>query len=62
MLKNLCLLVKRIIVSAFILYGYNLIVTPLNLTIPINIITVSLLTIFGIPALLSLIVILVLLF
>lgn len=62
MLKKIVVLVKRIIVSAFILYGYNLIVSPLDLSIPINMITVVLLTIFGIPALLSLIVILVLVF
>lgn len=62
MLKKLFFVVKRVIVSAFLLYGYNLIVTPLNLAIPINIITISLLTLFGIPALLSLIVILVLVF
>lgn len=62
MLKKIFVLIKRIIVSAFLLYGYNLIVAPLNLMIPINIITVTLLTIFGIPALLSLIIILVLIF
>lgn len=62
MLKKIFVIVKRIIVSAFILYGYNLIVSPLDLSIPINIITVGLLTVFGIPALLSLIVILVLVF
>lgn len=62
MLKKLLVIVKRIIVSSFILYGYNLIVSPLNLMIPINVITVGLLTVFGIPALLSLIIILVLIF
>lgn len=62
MLKKIFVLIKRIIVSAFLLYGYNLIVAPLNLMIPINIITLTLLTIFGIPALLSLIIILVLIF
>lgn len=62
MLKKIIQVIRRIIVSAFLLYGYNLIVSPLNLAIPINIITVGLLTIFGIPALLSLIVILVLVF
>lgn len=62
MLKKILVIIKRIIVSAFLLYGYNLIVSPLDLAIPINIITVGLLTIFGIPALLSLIVILVLVF
>ena len=55
MIKKIGSFLKRIIVSAFILYGYNLIAAPLNIIIPINVITVLLLSIFGIPALLSLI-------
>ena len=62
MLKKLFNLIKRIVVSAFVLYGYNLLVIPINLIIPINIITVSLLTIFGLPALFSLIIILIVVF
>lgn len=62
MLKKLFHLIRRVVVSAFVLYGYNLIVVPLNMMIPINIITVGLLTIFGVPALVSLIVILVLVY
>ena len=62
MLKKLFNLIKRIVISAFVLYGYNLLVTPINLIIPINIITVTLLTIFGLPALFSLIIILIVVF
>ncbi len=62
MLRKIFNIIKKIVVSAFILYGYNLLVGPLNLYIPINIITVLLLTIFGIPALISLIVILLIVF
>lgn len=62
MIKKLLNLLKRIIISAFILYGYNLIVTPINLTIPINLITLSLITFFGLPALFALIVILIVIF
>lgn len=62
MIKKLVSLMKRIIVSAFILYGYNLIAAPLNIIIPINVITVLLLSIFGIPALLSLILIFLLIY
>ena len=62
MIKKLLNLLKRIIISAFILYGYNLIVTPINLTIPINLITISLITFFGLPALFALIVILIVIF
>lgn len=62
MLKKIFSVIKRIIVSSFVLYGYNLIVGPLNMVIPINIITVGLLTIFGVPALVALITILVLVY
>ena len=62
MLKKRFPIIKRIIVSSFVLYGYNLIVGPLNMVIPINIITVGLLTIFGVPALVGLITILVLVY
>lgn len=44
---------KRIVFSSFLLYGYNLLMGPLNLIIPINIITVVSISIFGVPALLS---------
>lgn len=62
MLKTIFKYIKRIVLSIFILYGYNLISQSLGLMIPINIYTVALLTIFGIPALLALIFILVLVF
>lgn len=62
MLKKIFSIVKKIIISSFVLYGYNLIAAPLGLIIPINIITVSLLTILGMPALFSLIIILLLMF
>jgi len=62
MLKKILKLFKRIVISAFILYGYNLIASPLNLMVPINIISVSILTILGIPALFALIIILVVIF
>lgn len=50
---------QKILVSSFLLYGYNVIVAPLSLIIPINVITVLALTIFGIPALFSFILILI---
>lgn len=62
MFKKIYELIKKIVISAFILYGYNLIAAPINLIIPINIITISVLTIFGIPSLLLLILILVIAF
>ena len=62
MLKKVFNILKKIIISSFILYGYNLIASPINLIIPINIYTVGILTIFGLPSIFSLIVILVLIF
>ncbi len=62
MLKKILKLAKKIIVSAFFIYGYNIIMAPLNLIIPINIITVLAVTLFGFPMLLSLIVILLIVF
>lgn len=62
MLKKFLVLLKRIIFSSFLLYGYNMIVNPLNLMIPINIITIGALTIFGIPALMSFILVYLIVF
>ena len=62
MLKAIIKILKRIIISSFLLYGYNLIVQPMGITIPINIITVSLLTVLGVPALMALISIVVLIY
>lgn len=62
MLKKLYSLLKKIVISAFALYGYNLIAAPTGLIIPINIITISILTLLGIPSLVFLIIILVVIF
>ena len=45
---------KKIIISSFLLYGYNILVTPLNLIIPLNIYTVTIISILGIPSLVAL--------
>lgn len=58
MIKKIFGMIKRIIMGAFLIYGYNLIAAPLNLVIPINLITVFCVSLFGFPALLSFIVIL----
>lgn len=62
MIKRILSVFKKIIVSAFILYGYNLIAVSLNMIIPINFITVGSLTILGIPALFAFILIHILIF
>jgi len=59
MLKKILKIIKRIIISFFLLYGYNIIVQPLGLIIPINIFTVGVLSILGVPALLCLIFVLI---
>ena len=61
MLNKLTQILKKLVVSFLMLYGYNIIV-PTVAIIPINIITVLLLTIFGLPALIFLIIIRVLLY
>jgi pro-sigmaK processing inhibitor BofA len=55
MFKIIKKVVKRIIFSFVILYGLNVIVSSINIFIPINIFTISIVSILGIPGLLSLI-------
>lgn len=62
MLKRIFSLLKKVVISAFALYGYNLIAAPTGLIIPINLITVSILTFLGLPSLVFLIIILVVIF
>ena len=59
MLKILFKIIKRIVISSFLLYGYNLIVQPIGLIIPINVITIGAISILGVPALLCLIFIMI---
>lgn len=54
-LKNIILLIKKIVLSAFVLYGYNLIAVNFNMIIPINYITVGLMTVLGAPVLVALV-------
>lgn len=62
MLKKIFTFLKKIIFSAFVLYGYNLIMAPLSLMVPINIVTVLVVTLLGLPSLFGFIVILLVLF
>ena len=45
---------KKILLGFIVLYGYNMIATNFNLVIPINLITVGLVSLLGFPALFSL--------
>ena len=59
LLKFILKIVKRIIISSFLLYGYNILVQPVGLIIPINIFTIAAISILGVPALLCLIFIMI---
>ena len=61
MLNKLILILKKIVVGFLILYGYNLLV-PTAAIISINLITVFITTLFGIPGLIVLIIIRVLIY
>ena len=55
MLKKFLVLLERIIISVLLIYAYNKLSLPLNIIIPINLITIFLVTLFGIPSILFLI-------
>ena len=46
---------KRIIYSSFLIYGYNLISVHFNMILPINVITISFVSVFGSTALCALV-------
>lgn len=46
MLKSFFKIIKKIVISILVLYGYNLITQPFNLNIPINIITILIMVLF----------------
>lgn len=54
-MKYIVAFIKKFILSGFILYGYNLIAVNFNMIIPINYITVGLMTILGAPVLVALV-------
>ena len=62
MLKKFLKIIKKIIFSTFLLYGYNILATPLNILIPINLFNIGIISILGIPALFSLIFIHIIIF
>lgn len=56
MLSKITKFIKRILMGFFILYGYNLLV-PMEAIIPINLITIIITSILGLPGLIALIII-----
>lgn len=61
-MKKIVYLLKKIIFSFVILYGFNTIGSIFSLIIPINFITLFLITFLGFPALFSLVLLLVIAF
>ena len=61
MLSILKKIFKKITLGFLILYGYNILV-PAKAIIPINLITVTITTIFGIPGLIMLLIIKILIY
>ena len=61
-MKKIWQIIKKIILSTFILYGYNLIAVKFNLVIPINLITVLSISILGFPILFVVVLLKVLMF
>ena len=56
MINLLIKVVKKVILAIFLLYGLNLIISSLNVVIPINLISVIMVSLFGIPGLCTLII------
>ncbi len=55
MLKKLLNVVKKICLAFLILYGFNLLLSSVNIIIPINIPSVATITFLGIPGFLMLV-------
>lgn len=62
MLKKFFGLFRKIIFYVLLLYSFNLVVAPMGIIVPINLITVTSLVLLGVPALFSFILIIVLMF
>lgn len=54
-MKKIIQVVKRVVVSGFLLYGYNLIAVNFNMILPINVITLFSIAFLGAPALFALV-------
>ena len=59
-MKYVISILKRIIFGFFVLYSFNIISSNFNLVIPINIVTVLIVSFWGFPALFALVLFLIL--
>lgn len=55
MLNKMFNLLRKIIVSVLIIYAYNKLALPLNVIIPMNVITIMLVFLCGIPSIIMLV-------
>ena len=55
MLKKIIKLIKKIVISILLLYGYNILTQPYNLNIPINPITILILVLFDMSGFLGIV-------
>lgn len=53
MLNIIKQLIKKIIFSFLFIYAFNVVVYPLNMVMPINVINVLLVTFFGFPSIIG---------
>ena len=58
MLKKIKKAFKKILFSFLIIYGFNMVLVPLNINIPLNIINILVVSVLGLPSFLSLIIVL----
>ena len=56
-MKKIVIIIKKVLFSILLLYTYNKIAVSFNLMIPINVITIGLLTFFDIPGIILLVII-----
>lgn len=55
MIKKIAIVLRKICTSVFIIYGLNILLSALNIFIPINLINVGVVSTLGFPGLFSLI-------
>ena len=61
-MKIIVSILKKIILGFIILYGYNMIAVQFNMVMPMNVLTVLLVSFLGFPALFALVLLFVLVF
>jgi len=61
-MKYVISILKRIIFGFFVLYSFNIISSNFNLVIPINVVTVTIVSLLGFPALFALVLFLILVY